>query len=69
MFAFGMQTVSQGVISLIFTGTCLSLVLSFYTINFFLLFLDLFAQPAVLMKYKIQKDKNVPVSSSLYCVI
>ena len=44
------------------TGTCLSLLACHYGVCFFLTVLDLYGTPQVLMKYKIQKDKNITVS-------
>ena len=35
--------------------------------NVFFAFVDLTGQPTFMLKYKIQKDKNVPVSGILAC--
>ncbi|XP_078480996.1 zinc finger protein isoform X2 [Ciona intestinalis] len=50
-------------------GTSLVLFLSFCAVNSFFMFLDFTGKPKFLHKYKIQKDKNIPVEPArfLHC--
>nr|XP_002127353.1 fatty acid hydroxylase domain-containing protein 2 [Ciona intestinalis] len=47
--------------SLFFGGTAIVTLVSFWSYNIFLLFVDITGRPKFLQAYKIQEDKNVPV--------
>ncbi|CAK8697470.1 unnamed protein product [Clavelina lepadiformis] len=52
--------------SVFVVGTSMVLFLSFCAINSFFMVLDLSGKPKFLHRYKIQKDKNIPVDASRY---
>ena len=56
-------SLSVSLIPLVLVGSWLIVVPTFVVANIFFMVLDLTGKPAALLKYKIQEDKGVPVST------